>query len=146
MHDALDADYFQHAVVVGRLLKVVVALGTPRIGARAPAKYVQNDDALYLRQVNLASVHFQRHRVAKVPARTLAHHLAYAHLQIVLLVVQSTIELVRILFARRMKVKANVGLDADAKVVVHHVDLRVVLIRVRLTHIDGYLHLFFNIV
>ena len=74
--------------------------------------------------------------LVKVLAIASADHLAYAQLQILFLVVKSAAELVGLFLAGGMKVKAHVRLEANAKVVVHHIDLGVVLVRVGLVHVD----------
>jgi hypothetical protein len=46
------------------------------------------------------------------------------------------VELVGVFLARFMKIKANVGIDSNAEIIVHNKDLSVVLIRVRLIHVN----------
>lgn len=65
----------------------------------------------------------------EILAHLRADHLPDAHLYVDALVVQAAVELVRVLLARVVEIEAEIGIDADAEVVVHHEDLRVVLAR-----------------
>jgi len=65
------------------------------------------------------------------------HHASNTQLKVLGLIVNAAPELVRILFARMMKPERNLGINADPEIVIHHIDLGVVLVRVRLAHIDG---------
>jgi len=56
------------------------------------------------------------------------HDLAQSHLDVVALVAQTRIELIGILFTRIVEVQAEVRIYSNAKVVVHHEDLRVILV------------------
>ena len=55
-------------------------------------------------------------------------HLAQAHLNVDALVVESRIELVRILFASVVKAQTEIGVDSNAEIVVHNVDGGVILL------------------
>lgn len=153
MHDSRHSDHLQHAVPVIRCRELVFLVRTPWIGARAPTtkrtihsitetvpfvilpsvcaacspQYVQNYNSLHRRQIHHFSVHLQSQFLVQFLDRLTTHHLAQSHLHVHTLVVQPRIELVRILLARIMEVQAQIGVDADAKVIVHHQHLRVVL-------------------
>lgn len=55
------------------------------------------------------------------------HHLPQAYRQVHAFVPQSALELVRVLFSGVVEVQAQVGVEADPEVVVHHEYLRIVL-------------------
>ena len=114
--------------------------------AESSPENVENDDALDLWQIDSIAVNFEDDRVPKVPTQALVHHFTNAHLQVVFLVVQATVEFVGILLASRMKVQANVGVDANAEIVVHHINLRIVLVRVGLANVDRYRQLSLHVV
>lgn len=63
----------------------------------------------------------------QVLAHLPADHLPQAHLNVNAFVVKARVELVRVFLASIVKVQAQVGVDSDAKVVVHDKDLRIVL-------------------
>uniref|UniRef100_A0A2M4DCE3 Putative secreted protein n=1 Tax=Anopheles darlingi TaxID=43151 RepID=A0A2M4DCE3_ANODA len=110
-----------------RFAELILLFRAPWISARAPAEDVQYDDTLDWWQLHDLTVYLQPQLLVQLLHHLTANHLAQAHLHVHTLVVQPRVELVRVFLARIVEIQAQIGIDADAKVVVHYEDLRVVL-------------------
>ena len=99
---------------------------------------VEDDDPLDRWQLDMLSVHLQPDLFMHILARPDAHHLADPNREVNALVVHSGVEFLRPLLALGVEIQADIGVQADAKVVVHDEDLGVVFTRLGIGGHQGF--------
>ena len=146
MYNARHADHFQHAVVVSRPTEFLLFLVAPQIGATGPTENVHDDDAFERGQLDTFAVDFENDVAREIFQAAFLHHLSDARFQIVAFGLNPAtnnavndridaiderlpaIEFIRILLSRHVKVQADVSIEAQAEVVVHHEHLGFIFI------------------